>query len=145
MNRFGTQENNLGTWLVPPVSGQKGASNLRKGEPIPATDISKLASVVGNTIGPKEGFQDSPVRSSSSNKVDSAVNSMNEAYGYLSMADGFFKYAYEYITGFMDTDTADKLEGLLTAEDNMIPLGVILVFISIVLFLAGSGSSDSAK
>jgi hypothetical protein len=145
VNRFGTQESNLGTWLVPPVSGQIGASNLRQGEPIPATDISKLATVVNNTTATKEGFQDSPVTSSTTNTVDSAVKSMNEAYGYLSMADGFFKYAYEYITGFMDTDTADKLEGLLTAEDNMIPLGVILVFISIVLFLASSGSSDSAK
>jgi hypothetical protein len=144
VNRFGTQENNLGTWLVPP--SQPGASNLRQGEPIPATDISKLATVVGNTTA-KEGFQDNTALSTSPSldTVDSAVKSMNEAYGYLSMADGFFKYAYEYITGFMDTDTASKLEGLLTAEDNMIPLGVILVFISVVLFLAGSGSSDSAK
>lgn len=144
VNRFGTQENNLGTWLVPP--SQPDTSNLRQGEPIPATDISKLATVVNNTTT-KEGFQDSTAlpTSPSLDTVDSAVKSMNEAYGYLSMADGFFKYAYEYITGFMDTDTADKLEGLLTAEDNMIPLGVILVFISVVLFLAGSGSSDSAK
>ena len=145
VNRFGTQENNLGTWLVPP--SQPGTSNLRQGEPIPATDISKLASVVGNTTTSKEGFQDTTALSTSPSldTVDSAVKSMNEAYGYLSMADGFFKYAYEYITGFMDSDTASKLEGLLTAEDNMIPLGVILVFISVVLFLAGSGSSDSAK
>lgn len=142
VNRFGTQENNLGTWLVPP--SQPGASNLRQGEPIPATDISKLATVVGNTTT-KEGFQDTAITQPTINTVDSAVKSMNEAYGYLSMADGFFKYAYEYITGFMDSDTADKLEGLLTAEDNMIPLGVILVFISVVLFLASSGSSDSAK
>lgn len=146
VNRFGTQENNLGTWLVQPASVKPGASNLRQGEPIPATDISKLSTFVSNTVsGNKEGFQDSPVMSSSSNKVDSAVKSMNDAYGYLSMADGFFKYAYEYITGFMDDETADKLEGLLTAEDNMIPLGVVLVFIAIVLFLASSGSSDSAK
>lgn len=147
VNRFGTQENNLGTWLVPPANGHPSASNLRQGEPIPATDISKLSTFVGNTVsGNKEGFQDSPSTTMAGTRITgTGPKSVNEAYGYLSMAEGFFKYAYEYITGFMDDETADKLEGLLTAEDNMIPLGVILVFIAIVLFLASSGSSDSDK
>jgi hypothetical protein len=144
VNRFGTQKNNLGTWLVDSPANRV-ASNLRQGEPIPATDISKLASVVKSQTtvsGEKEGFQDN----SATHITSTGPKLVNEAYSYLSMADGFFKYAYEYITGFMDAETADKLEGLLTAEDNMIPIGVILVFISIVLFLASSGgSSDSAK
>lgn len=144
VNRFGTQENNLGTWLVDsPENISQSGSNMRQGEPIPATDISKLSKFIGNTISEnKEGFQDNLATRITSTQP----NAINEAYGYLSIVDGFFKYAYEYIIGFMDGETADKLEGLLTSEDNMIPVGVILVFISIVLFLASSGgSSDSAK
>lgn len=149
VNRFGTQKNNLGTWLVePPGNANRVAGNLRQGEPIPATDVSKLAAIVDNTVSKnKEGFQNMEnTTTTSGNLFTKNNNVVDSAYSYLSMADGFFKYAYEYITGFMDAETADKLEGLLTAEDNMIPIGVILVFISIVLFLASSGgSSDSAK
>jgi hypothetical protein len=61
----------------------------------------------------------------------------------LTTAESFIKYAYDYILGFMDEETAGKIEGLLTAEDNMIPIGVVLIFISIILFLASSGSSES--
>lgn len=155
VNRFGTQENNLGTWLVePPENANRVASNLRKGEPIPATDISKLSSIVDNKVntngagsGNKEGFQNMENTTiTSGNLFTKNNNAIDSTYSYLSMADGFFKYAYEYITGFMDAETADKLEGLLTAEDNMIPLGVILLFISVVLFLASSGgANESAK
>lgn len=151
VNRFGTQKNNLGTWLVePPANANSDASNLRQGEPIPATDVSKLATIVKSQINAstnKEGFQNMEnTIGTSGNLFTKNNNTIDSAYTYLSMADGFFKYAYEYITGFMDAETADKLEELLTAEDNMIPLGVILVFISIVLFLASSGgSNDSAK
>lgn len=183
VNRFGTQKNNLGTWLVePPGNASRDAGsaesqllvqpkgmhvmdsrssigvydksthhgNLRQGEPIPATDVSKLAAIVKSQLNVpknKEGFQN--MENTTKISGDLSIknnNTIDSAYSYLSMVDGFIKYAYEYITGFMDAETADKLEELLTAEDNMIPLGVILVFISIVLFLASSnGSSDSAK
>lgn len=143
INRFGTQKNNLGTWLVPqnPVS----QSNLNRGDPIPATDISKLASVLDKDKTEKsyvEGFQNIESDTQKNNMITNTNDiAITDAYGYLSTVESFIKYIYGYITGFMDEKSATKLESLLTSEDNMIPIGVILIFVSIILFLASASDS----
>lgn len=144
-NRFKFQANNLGSWMTKAENGKELTGNLTiSNTPIPANDITKLdnfanaggvgtnqvGSAKGNNV--KEGFQD--VTSSSKSTQEQLVSGL----------DGFFGYIYELITGFLDKETVTKLEGVILGENNMIPVGVILIGISIVLFLASSGDSSSS-
>ena len=164
-NRFQFQPNNLGSWMVD--SNHKSSnSNQLNGNlsisktPVPASDISKLdqfanvnshrnsnykastglimQSSNGKTDRAREGFQNS--QDSSSNTKPSTSSTTN---GYLAGLDSFFSYIYELVTGFMDKETVAKLDGLLSAEDNMIPIGVILIGVSVILYLASAGDNKA--
>ena len=97
------------------------------------TNLNYSAIKNNNTGTGTEGFQD-VTTSSSKEPQDQLVSGL----------DGFFGYIYELITGFLDKDTVTKLEGIILGENNMIPIGVILIGVSIVLFLASSGDSSSS-
>ena len=144
-NRFKFQPNNLGSWMQKDENRKDLFGNLTiSNTPIPANDITKLGNFA-NAGGPgtnqassakgnnaKEGFQDVP--SSSKDTQDQLISGL----------EGFFGYIYELLTGFLDKETVTKLEGVILGENNMIPVGVILIGISIVLFLASSGDSPSS-
>ena len=152
-NRFKFQPNNLGSWMQKTNSSKELSGNLSISKtPVPANDIAKLDAFANinsknyagglrtNLVRPaiknnaKEGFQD--VTASSSKETQEQL---------VSGLEGFFGYIYELITGFLDKETVTKLEGVILGESNMIPVGVILIGISIVLFLASSGDSSASK
>jgi hypothetical protein len=111
-SRFGNQTNNLGDYLRSPVPTD---ANLTQGAPLTDNAIKQ----VGDSM---EGFED-----------------ITAPPPTLASVDGFIKYAYDTVTGFLDKKTADRLTAMFQGEENMIPMGVLLIIGSVILFLAQSG------
>jgi hypothetical protein len=130
-NRFspGNQPYNLGDKLIANNGSGSGSIPIpmmanSTSSPLTNSGINQLiASTSDGATNTKEGFQDVP-------KTDSKGN---------GTIDGFIKYAYDTLSGFLDKETADKLKALFQEDDTMIPLGTLLIVSAIILFFAGQG------
>ena len=132
VNRFGTQTNNLGTLLANNNSNTQ--PQIKQGIPIPATDISKLANVMTPDKGDiREGFAGS---NQTREGFTADEQTFNDSVDMFNKAEGFIKYIYDVLTGMLDKETLNKLEAIFMDDKNMIPIGFILIVISVILFLA---------
>ena len=109
INRFGTQTNNLGTYLTEktPLHDTNIASGSTQKEPLKST---------------KEGFASVPYSAAST------------ATQPLDIFTGFAKYIWNIVKQYLDSEMAARIESTLMKEDNMIPLGVLMIMLSILLY-----------
>jgi hypothetical protein len=118
INRFADgQSNNLGSWMQSGKSGKSGKSNNSKN--------NKKITTYSTRATTREGFEDSGKNSTSDSNKEADLG---------QQITGWSRYVYDFIKSNFDSEITGRAERILTDENNMVPIGILLILGSILLY-----------
>lgn len=114
-NRFVSQPSNLGSYLH--------ATKTKETKEISINNSSSR----NNTGSIKEGFADqTTTTTTTASKIDERT--------LAGQITGWAKYVYDFLKSHFDSELTAQAEKILTDENNMLPIGIILIMASILLY-----------
>ena len=107
-NRFSAgQPNNLGSWMDTEKAGNKQSPT-------------------------REGFATGPNATTQTNKKKSEQQGLEAQLG--QHITGWSRYVYDFIKSNFDSEITARAERILTDENNMVPIGILLILGSVLLY-----------
>ena len=108
INRFSAgQPNNLGSWMDTEKAGNKQSPT-------------------------REGFATGPNATTQTNKNKSEQQGLEAQLG--QQITGWSRYVYDFIKSNFDSEITARAERILTDENNMVPIGILLILGSVLLY-----------
>ena len=116
INRFADgQSNNLGSWMQSEKSEKsENSNNYQK-----TTTYSTRKTT-------REGFADSG--------KNSTISDSNKEADLGQQITGWSRYVYDFIKTYFDSEITAHVERILTDENNMVPIGILLILGSVLLY-----------
>ena len=131
--RLGNQPNNLGTWMSTraPVSD----ANFRLGPAMTNREVEILSRKPTTTEPVKEGFQSTSNKGSSqATTTNSTITKNKSPAGLEGTLTGFASYVMDILGSYIGQDTVQHAKTVVTDENNMVPIGFVLILLSILLY-----------
>jgi hypothetical protein len=132
--RLGNQANNIGSWMSGAAEPPPRDANFQLGTPMTNREVELLSRlpVSAKSGDVKEGFQDggsSQATTQSKNK-----SKPQQAGGLEGSVTGFATYIMDVIGSYIGPDVVTNWQTTLTDENNMVPIGFVLILMSILLY-----------
>lgn len=139
--RLGNQANNLGSWMSGAAEPTPRDANFQLGTPMTNREVELLsrAPVSAKSGDVKEGFQDGG-SSQATNPKKATTQSKNKSKqtqpttGIEGSITGFVAYIMDVIGSYIGPDVVTNWQTTLTDENNMVPIGFVLILLSILLY-----------
>jgi hypothetical protein len=132
--RLGNQPNNLGSWMSTrkPVPA---AANFRLGPAMTNREVELLSRKTTTTEPVTEGFQNSSDRGSSQATTTNSKPTKNKSpAGLEGTLTGFASYVMDILGSYIGQETLQGVKTVVTDENNMVPIGFVLILLSILLY-----------
>lgn len=138
--RLGNQPNNLGSWMSGAAEPPIRDANFQLGTPMTNREVATLSKSVNtpttkNTI---EGFQDGGSSQVTNSKQANTQNTQNKTKlpvgGLDGSIGGFAEYIMDVIGSYIGPGVVSNIQTTLTDENNMVPIGFVLILLSILLY-----------
>jgi hypothetical protein len=131
--RLGNQPNNLGTWMSTRASVSD--ANFRLGPAMTNREVGILSRKPTSTEPVKEGFQNTSDRGSSQATTTNSIITKNKSpAGLEGSLVGFAGYVMDILGSYIGQDTVQHAKTVVTDENNMVPIGFVLIILSILLY-----------
>ena len=129
-NRFSAgQSNNRGSWMETQKQKQKQTQTQTQKQTQTQTQTQKQKQRAGNNRLPvREGFATTE-KTTIYNQSDS-----QEGADLGQQITGWSKYVYDFIKSNFDSEITARAKRILTDENNMVPIGILLILGSILLY-----------
>ncbi len=137
--RLGKQANNLGTWMSArnPVPVD---ANFRLGTAMTNREVEILSRKPTTTEPVKEGFQNTSAKGSSQAATTNSKTTKNKSKGNTTggglegTITGFASYVMDILGSYIGQDTVQGVKTVVTDENSMVPIGFVLIMLSILLY-----------
>ncbi len=135
--RLGNQSNNLGSWMSDAAKPPASDANFRLGPAMTNREVELLSQKPKTTEPVKEGFQSggSSQATTTNSKITNSTTIKNKSpAGLEGTLVGFASYAMDILGSYIGQDTVQTAKTVITDETNMVPIGFVLIVLSILLY-----------
>ncbi len=135
--RLGNQSNNLGSWMSNAAKPPASDANFRLGPAMTNREVELLSQKPKTTEPVKEGFQSggSSQATTTNSKITNSTTIKNKSpAGLEGTLVGFASYAMDILGSYIGQDTVQTAKTVITDENNMVPIGFVLIVLSILLY-----------
>lgn len=133
--RLGHQQNNLGTWMSDAAKSPAADANFRMGPVMTNREVDILNRKPTTTEPVKEGFQATSILGSSQATItNSKTTNTKSPVGLEGTLIGFASYVMDILGTYIGQDTVQNAKTVVTDENNMVPIGFVLIMLSILLY-----------